>query len=85
MAEQILDDAALLDLLRAVGLTASAGPESFALSFADLDLDSLARMEIATRIQDRYGVDVEEELTAEETPQGLQRLVADRLIAAPNA
>jgi acyl carrier protein len=69
----------LLELLLAVGLAGSAGAEVFNRSFEDLDLDSLARMEIATRIQTRYGVDIEDELTAEETPEGLKNLVTGRL------
>ncbi|GAA3441442.1 acyl carrier protein [Planomonospora venezuelensis] len=70
------------ELLKAVGLEAKAGVEGYSRSFEELDLDSLARVEIATRIQDRFGVDVEEQVTAEETPEGLRRLVNERLTAA---
>ncbi|SFC70697.1 acyl carrier protein [Streptomyces aidingensis] len=75
------------DLLRAVGL----GPETvsdaaaFATSFEDLGLDSLARVETASRIKERFGVDIEEELTAETTPEEMRRLVKDRLAASPSA
>ncbi|WP_433336596.1 phosphopantetheine-binding protein [Spirillospora sp. CA-294931] len=82
MVGDIISDEVIKELLFAVGLDRSAGAEAFGRSFEDLDLDSLARMEIATRIQDRYDVDVEEELTAEETPAGLKDMVTSRLTTA---
>ncbi|MBT2208983.1 MULTISPECIES: acyl carrier protein [Actinomadura] len=82
MPTQHITDADVLELLVAVGLDRAAGAESLARSFEDLNLDSLARMEIATRIQDRYDIDVEEDLTAELTPEGLRRMVVERRPAA---
>jgi minimal PKS acyl carrier protein len=39
-------------------------------------------MELATRIQDRFGVDVEDRITAEATPSLVRDLVNERLIGA---
>ncbi|MER6830066.1 acyl carrier protein [Streptosporangium sp. NPDC000563] len=69
------------ELLLCVGLDPAAGDEALELTFDALDLDSLARVEIATRIQDRFGVDVEEELTAQTTPSLMRELVTERLAA----
>ncbi|GAB3744503.1 acyl carrier protein [Microlunatus parietis] len=75
-----LTDDDLRQLLLAVGLdAATAVPESYQRSFTDLDLDSLARVEIASRIQDQFGVEIEPDLTAEATPAGIRDLVNDRL------
>ncbi|QXJ21514.1 acyl carrier protein [Actinomadura graeca] len=81
MPVEKITDEDVLELLVAVGLDKAAGAESLARSFEELDLDSLARMEIATRIQDRYDIDVEEDLTAEQTPEGLRRMVTERRLA----
>ncbi|WP_436756902.1 SAM-dependent methyltransferase [Streptosporangium sp. V21-05] len=69
------------ELLLAVGLDPGTGDDALERSFDELDLDSLARVEIATRIQDRFGVDVEEQLTAEATPSLMRELVTERLAA----
>ncbi|MEU8382918.1 acyl carrier protein [Streptosporangium sp. NPDC048865] len=69
------------ELLLAVGLDPAAGDAALERSFGELDLDSLARVEIATRIQDRFGVDVEERLTADVTPSLMRELVNERLAA----
>ncbi|MER5643442.1 SAM-dependent methyltransferase [Streptosporangium sp. NPDC002524] len=69
------------ELLLAVGLDPATGDDALELSFDELDLDSLARVEIATQIQDRFGVDVEEQLTAEATPSLMRELVTERLAA----
>ncbi|WP_329093135.1 acyl carrier protein [Streptosporangium sp. NBC_01469] len=69
------------ELLLSVGLDPAAGDDVLELSFDELDLDSLARVEIATRIQDRFGVDVEEQLTARATPSLMRKLVIERLAA----
>lgn len=75
-----LTDDDLRQLLLAVGLdAATAVPESYQQSFTELDLDSLARVEIASRIQDQFGVEIEPDLTAEATPAGIRDLVNDRL------
>jgi acyl carrier protein len=43
-------------------------------SFGQLDLDSLARTEIATRVAARWGVDIEDQLTPDTTPAEVRRL-----------
>ncbi|PRX02695.1 UNVERIFIED_ORG: minimal PKS acyl carrier protein [Actinomadura viridilutea] len=68
-------------LLRAVG-AAGAAPGDRGRTFEELGLDSLARFEIASRIKNRYGVDVESEITAETSPAGLRDLVNSRLAGA---
>ncbi|WP_084963794.1 acyl carrier protein [Thermoactinospora rubra] len=72
-------DDTVRDLLISVGLDRESAGEAWERSFEELGLDSLARVEIATRIQDRFGVDVEADLTAEATPATLKKLVAERL------
>ncbi|GAA0436506.1 hypothetical protein Aca07nite_17140 [Actinoplanes capillaceus] len=83
MASHAFTEDDLRTLLLAVGADPGIGSADYGRSFADLDLDSLARTEIGTRIQDRYGVDVEPLLEAESTPEGLRALVND-LTAANN-
>jgi acyl carrier protein len=68
-------------LLQAVGLDAGTGAEDYALSFDELGLDSLARVEIAARIRDAHGVDVEQEITPQLTPLELEELVNRRVAA----
>lgn len=69
------------DCLLAVGLDeATAVPESYHRAFADLDLDSLARVEIASQIRELYGVEVEPDLTAEATPAQIRDLVNARFV-----
>jgi acyl carrier protein len=82
MTLHMFDEAAMNELLAAVGAEAAGDASLHSCSFEEMDLDSLARMEIAGRIQDRYGVEVEEELTAECTPAALVVLVNQRLAAA---
>ncbi|MGK5552519.1 acyl carrier protein [Actinomadura kijaniata] len=69
-------------LLVAVGADGAVTAADHGRTFEDLDLDSLARFEIATRIQDRFGVNVEDDITAESTPADVLGLVNDRLAAA---
>lgn len=69
----------LRSLLLAVGLSPAAAPHAADRSFDELDLDSLARTELASRIQDRFGVDVEEDVTGELSPAGLRELVNARI------
>lgn len=68
-------DSDLATLLLAVGAEPPVGPGVFEVSFRDLDLDSLARTEIAARVVERWGVDVEERLTPETTPAQLRLMV----------
>ncbi|GGM99388.1 acyl carrier protein [Actinoplanes campanulatus] len=82
MASQAFTEDDLRTLLLAVGADPGIGAADYGRSFAELDLDSLARTEIGTRIQDRYGVDVEPRLDADSTPESLRALVND--LAAAN-
>ncbi|WP_328648043.1 cupin domain-containing protein [Amycolatopsis sp. NBC_00348] len=61
------------DLLRAVGTTVLA--RDGATSFGELGVDSLARLEISKRVQDRYGSDIEELLTDNTTPVALGEII----------
>jgi hypothetical protein len=70
-------DSDLATLLLAVGAEPPVGPGVFEDSFRALDLDSLARTEIAARVVERWGVDVEERLTPETTPAQLRRMVEE--------
>ncbi|WP_433429243.1 phosphopantetheine-binding protein [Nonomuraea sp. CA-141351] len=81
MAERFTDHD-LRKLLAAVGLDQSLSESELSRSFEELGLDSLARMEIATRIQDDHDVDVEADLTADNTPEDLMRMVNARLTTA---
>jgi minimal PKS acyl carrier protein len=81
MSQTFTDDDLRL-LLIAVGLAPDVTEESYGLTFEELDLDSLARMEIATRIQETYGVDIEDDLVAELSPLQAKRLVNERLGSA---
>ncbi|WP_175408232.1 phosphopantetheine-binding protein [Streptomyces sp. TRM64462] len=69
----------LTGMLTAVGLDPDLGDAAFASSFASLDLDSLARVELASRIKGRYGIDIEEEITPESTPADVERLITARV------
>ena len=77
MARYTFGEADMKQLLTAVGVD-EAG-EAYSRSFSDLDLDSLARVEISTRIMDRFGVEVDEEYIADLTPGHLVSLVNERL------
>lgn len=79
MSAELLSDEQVRELLVAVGAGAVTA-DDFARTFEELELDSLARTEIASRLQTRFGVDVDEELTATETPAGLRILVNQRLV-----
>ncbi|MDX6345451.1 MAG: acyl carrier protein [Streptomyces sp.] len=70
-------DSDLAGLLLAVGAEPPVGAGVFDDSFRDLDLDSLARTEIAARVVERWAVDVEERLTPETTPTQLRRMVEE--------
>ncbi len=53
MSAQKLTDEELRELLIAVSLNPASGAESYMLCFDELDFDSLARFELASRIGDR--------------------------------
>ncbi|MGW1955706.1 phosphopantetheine-binding protein [Streptomyces sp. NPDC001920] len=72
----------LTDMLTSVGLDPDLGEAAFDKTFEALDLDSLARVELASRIKSRYGIDIEEEITPESTPADVERMVSARLSAA---
>lgn len=82
MPAQELTDDELRDLLLAVGLNPASGAEAYTLCFDELDLDSLARFELASRIGDRFGINIENEVTAERTPDDLRRLVNELVSAS---
>lgn len=69
-------------LLRRVGLNPMPAG-ALAATFAELSLDSLARIEIATRIQESHGVNLEHLLATgtELTPGGVMAMVNDELAA----
>lgn len=71
----LLPDAELSALLIAVGVEAPAAADQFALSFEELEIDSLGRTELAARLADRFAVDVEEKLLPETTPNELRLIV----------
>ena len=79
MATKILTDEDMRGLLLAVGADPTTNSAHYARSFDELDLDSLARVEIASRIRDRFGVNIEEEMVAEQTPAAMRDLVNQRL------
>lgn len=68
-------------LLRVVGAD-RVDTTAFDESFEQLDLDSLARTEIAARVQEQWSTDVEAELSADTTPNELRELVVGRLATA---
>lgn len=72
-------DDTVCDLLVSVGLDRDTAADAWNRSFEELGLDSLAAVEIATRIQDRFGVDIEQHLAPETTPAILKKLVVERL------
>lgn len=76
-ASRTLTDTDFAGLLAGVGLDRRRGPESWTRTFADLDLDSLARVELASRIKGRLGLEVEDRVTADSTPAEVLDLVND--------
>lgn len=81
MSAHKLTDDELRKLLLAVGLDPASGAEAYTLRFDELDLDSLARFELASRIGDRFGINIEDEVTAECTPDDVRKLVNERVSA----
>ncbi|MFJ2608275.1 acyl carrier protein [Streptomyces sp. NPDC091279] len=74
-----LTESDVRELLVAVGVSPPDAESGFDSSFEELGMDSLARLEIAGRLLDRFGITVDDELTPEETPAGIHRLVNLRL------
>lgn len=70
---------AIEGMLHAVGLSQNIDQWQYHRSFDELDLDSLARMELASRIKERFGVDLEQDVTGEISPYKLKQLVIDRI------
>ncbi|WP_433546985.1 acyl carrier protein [Streptomyces sp. CA-294286] len=68
-------------MLTGVGLDAALGESAYGTTFEALGLDSLARVELASRIKSHYGIDIEDEITPESTPADVERLVGGRLAA----
>jgi hypothetical protein len=75
VTEHHFADGDLAGLLLAVGAEPPIGPEAFGGSFRDLDLDSLARAQIAALVAERWGVNVGDRLTAGSTPEDLRRFI----------
>lgn len=77
VTEHHFSDGDLAGLLLAVGAESPVGPGVFGDSFQDLDLDSLARTQIAALVAERWGVDVEHRLTAGTTPEDLRGFIIE--------
>jgi acyl carrier protein len=79
MAAELFTDEDLRALLAAVGADQTLSAAEYGRSFEELDLDSLARVEIASRVKTRFGIDIEDDLVAELSPTGMKHIVNDRL------
>jgi acyl carrier protein len=79
MTVRLLTEQEVHELLVGVGVSPAVVADSLDRTFEELELDSLARIQIASQIKDRFGVDVEEELSAKVTPGGMRELVNRRL------
>lgn len=79
--QRTLEEADLTTLLRMVGLPPNTSPAAYGTSLDDLGLDSLARIEMAAMIQERFGIDIEAQITARMSPASLRALVNTRLAA----
>lgn len=66
-------------LLAMVGADPNLSDDDYRRSFEELELDSLARVEIASRVRDRFGLEVEQDLTGELSPYDVAELVNRRL------
>lgn len=71
------------DLLHAVGTMVSARDDG--TPFGELGVDSLARIEICKRVQDRYGSDIENLLTEDTTPAALREIIGGLAARRPPA
>ena len=74
-----LTDQAIQKLLVAVGAEPGVTSADFDTPVEDLDLDSLARTELAFRIKDLTGIDIEERIAPTTTPNAMRRMVLDDL------
>jgi acyl carrier protein len=81
MATEAFTDTDVRDLLVAVGCASARTADAYGTTFEELDVDSLARVEMASRIKSRLGIDVEDDLGPDSTPAGMRRLVNDRIAA----
>jgi acyl carrier protein len=79
MATETFTDTDVRDLLVAVGCGSAGAADTYGTSFEELELDSLARMEMASRIKSRFGIEVEDDLGPELTPTGMRHLINERL------
>ena len=79
MAAEVFTDEDVRALLDAVGADQTLSAAEFSRSFEELDLDSLARVEIASRVKTRFGIDIEDDLVPELSPTGMKHLVNNRL------
>ncbi|MEV8635690.1 acyl carrier protein [Streptosporangium sp. NPDC051023] len=70
-----VSDHDLINLLLAVGAERDITAADFDQTFEDLGLDSLARAEFAAKLQERTGVDAEEQTTADVTPNAIRQIV----------
>jgi acyl carrier protein len=82
VAAEMLTEKDVRELLVTVGVSPLDAGGDLGRSFEDLELDSLARLELASQIKERAGVEVEEDLTPQQTPTGMQQLVNQRLADA---
>ncbi|BCJ56168.1 hypothetical protein Asp14428_76430 [Actinoplanes sp. NBRC 14428] len=71
----VLSDQTVIDLLIAVGASPAVTTGDFDSTFEDLDLDSLARAEFAARVKQHSGVEVEDAVHDDSTPNSIRRLV----------
>ncbi|MEV4113894.1 acyl carrier protein [Nonomuraea sp. NPDC049695] len=78
MAREMFTEDALRTFLLAVGL--APAQEDYSLTFEQLQLDSLARVEMAARIEDQYGVALE--IDADQSPRAVADLVNANLAGA---
>lgn len=82
MSDQLFTDHLLREQLLAVGADRGLSSDDLDRTFEALGLDSLARVEFAARVQDRFGLDVEEHVVPECTPNEIRNLVQNRLVGA---
>lgn len=82
LAPGVLTDSDLAELLTAVGIESDLVSTPSTESLADLGLDSLALMELIARIKDRFGVDLDADLTLEFTPAAMRSLADSRATVA---
>ncbi|EFE76300.1 acyl carrier protein [Streptomyces filamentosus] len=71
----------LTAMLAAVGLDPALGEAALSRSFEDLGLDSLARVELASRVLGGFGLDIEDDITPGATPEDVEQLIQSRLSA----